>query len=95
MSPEVVIRCEPGAYSLVARYGDKGDFTVRGASAEPITLTLRVEDVWSRLPVAARRYRYRAEVRADGAETPVVLPDVAPDARIFLEFKRTFEASFT
>ena len=95
MSPEVVIRCEPGAYSFVARYGNDGSFTVHGESVEPITLTLRVEDVWSRLPAAVRRYRYRAEVRTDGAATPVVLPDVAPDARIFLEFKETFDASFT
>ena len=105
MSREAVIRCEPGAYRLVARYGEDGNFSVQGESAEPITLTLRVEDVWDRLPLAARRYSYRApasrrysyraEVRKDRQETPVVLTDVAPDARIFIEFEKTFEASFT
>ena len=95
MSHEAVIRYEPGAYRLVAQYGENGEFSVRGESAEPITLTLRVEDVWSRLPPAARRYNYRAEVRKDRQESPVVLTDVAPDARIFIEFEKTFEASFT
>ena len=41
MSREAVIRCEPGAYRLVARYGEDGDFSVQGESVEPITLTLR------------------------------------------------------
>ena len=95
MSREAVIRCEPGAYRLVARYGENGDFSVQGESVEPITLTLRVEDVWSRLSPASRRYSYRAEVRKDRQESPVVLTDVAPDARIFIEFEKTFEASFT
>jgi len=95
MSREAVIRCEPGAYRIVARYSTDGNFSVEGESAEPITLTLRVEDVWNRLPPASRRYSYRAEVRMDRQESPVVLTDVAPDARIFLEFEKTFEASFT
>ena len=95
MSREVVIRSEPGAYRLVARYGEDGNFSVQGESAEPITLTLRVEDVWNRLPPSLRRYSYRAEVRKDQQESPVVLTDVAPDARIFIEFEKTFEASFT
>lgn len=95
MSREVVVRCEPGAYSIVARYGDDGCFDVHGESAQPITLTLRVEDVWSRLPSPSRRYLYRAEVRKDQQEAPVVLADVAPDARIFIEFENTFDVSFT
>ena len=95
MSREAVIRCEPGAYRLVARYGADGDFAVLGESEEPITLTLRVEDVWNRLPPAVRRFSYRAEVRKDRQESPTVLTDVAPDARIFIEFEKTFEASFT
>ena len=95
MSREVVIRSEPGAYRLVARYGEDGAFSVRGESVEPLTLTLRVEDVWNRLPPAVRRYSYRAAVRKDRQESSVVLTDVAPDARIFIEFEKTFEASFT
>ena len=95
MSREAVIRSEPGAYRLVARYGEAGNFSVRGESVEPITLTLRVEDVWDRLPPSLRRYSYCAEVRKDQQKSPVVLTDVAPDARIFIEFEKTFEASFT
>ena len=87
MNREAVIRSEPGAYGLVARYGENGDFSVQGESVEPITLTLRVEDVWDRLPPSLRRYSYRAEVRKDQQESPVVLTDVAPDARIFIEFE--------
>ena len=94
MIREAVIRSEPGAYRLVARYSENGDFFVQGESVAPITLTLRVEDVWDRLPPSARRYSYRAEVRKDQQESPVVLTDVAPDARIFIEFEKTFEASF-
>ena len=95
MNRDVVVRCEPGTYSIVARYGDDGCFDVHGESTEPITLTLRVEDVWSRLPPSLRRYLYRAEVRKDRQVTPVVLADVAPDARIFIEFEKTFDVSFT
>ena len=95
MSREAVIRSEPGAYRLVARYGEDGNFSVLGESVEPITLTLRVEDVWNRLPPSVRRYSYRAEVRKDRQESPVVLTDVAPDARIFIEFEKSFEAFFT
>ena len=95
MNREAVIRSEPGAYRLVARYGEDGNFSVLGESVEPITLTLRVEDVWDRLPPSARRYCYRAEVRKDRQESPVVLTDVAPDARIFIEFEKSFEVSFT
>ena len=95
MSREAVIRSEPGAYRLVARYGEDGNFSVLGESVEPITLTLRVEDVWDRLPPSLRRYSYRAEVRKDQQKSSVVLTDVAPDARIFIEFEKTFEASFT
>ena len=94
MSREAVIRSEPGSYRLVARYGEDGNFSVLGESVEPITLTLRVEDVWNRLPPSVRRYSYRAEVRKDRQESPVVLTDVAPDARIFIEFEKTFEATF-
>ena len=92
MGNEVMIREEPGEYRIVARYGDDGGFTVRGESVRPITLTVRVEDAWSRIPPDRRRYEYRAIVRRDGAES--VLEGVAPDARIFLDFKKAFEMTF-
>ena len=96
MGSEAVIRDEPGAYRMTARYGGGGDFSVRGVSLHPITLTVRVEDVWDRLPLAERRYSYTVTVRRDGCKTPfAVLEDVAPDARIYLDFEKMFEMDFT
>ena len=96
MESEAVIRDEPGAYRMTARYGGGGGFTVRGESAQPITLTVRVEDVWDRLPQGERRYSYTVTVRRDGCGTPfAVLEEVAPDARIYLDFEKTFEMDFS
>ena len=96
MRSESVIREEPGEYRLVARYRDDGGFTVAGESVHPITLTVRVEDVWEGLTPALRRYAYAVTVRCDGQGAPQAeLEDVAPDARIFLDFDRTFEMDFT
>ena len=95
MASEAVIRDEPGEYRIVARYCEDGTFSVHGESAHPITLTVRVEDVWDRLPPELRRYAYAVEVRRDGGESPFAeLKDVAPDARIFLDFGKTFEMRF-
>ena len=92
---EAVIREEPGEYRMVAHYREDGSFAVVGESVRPITLTVRVEDVWERLPPEAKRYSYRATVRRDGEDASMtVLDDVAPDARIFLDFEKTFEMSF-
>jgi hypothetical protein len=55
---------------------------------------VRVEDVWERLDAGLRRHSYNVTVRKDGAETPTVLDGVAPDARIFLDFDRSFEMEF-
>ena len=95
MNDATTIRSEPGEYRIVARYGDDGGFIVAGESSAPITLTVRVEDVWERLPPELRRFSYRVDVRKDGAERPMAeLEDVAPDARIYLDFERTFEMRF-
>lgn len=91
---ETLIRNEPGEYRIVARYGGDGCFRVHGESVRPITLTVRVEDVWDRMPQDVRRYSYSVEVRKDGSEDAVGLVDVAPDARIFLDFERSFEMEF-
>ena len=91
-----VLRNEPGEYRIAMRCRADGGFAVYGESAQPITLTVRVEDAWDRLPPAQRRYSYRAAVRLDGQAQPsTVLEDVAPDARIFIEFERMFEIDFT
>ena len=95
MSDGISIRNEPGEYRITARYGDDGSFSVAGESVRPITLTVRVEDVWNRLPKDVRRYSYGVVVRRDGEERPLaVLEDVAPDARIYLDFKKTFDMRF-
>ncbi len=94
MAGEALIRDEPGEYRMVAHYGEDGCFRVHGESAHPITLTVRVEDAWDRMPQDARRYSYSAEVRKDGLEDVVRLEDVAPDARIFIDFERSFDMEF-
>lgn len=96
MVNEMVIRDEPGEYLVTAGCSPDGSFSVKGESVRPLTLTVRVEDVWDRIPIHLRRHSYRAEVRRDDAVQPdSVLEDVAPDARIFLDFKRTFIIRFT
>ena len=95
MKSEVVVRDEPGEYRIVAVYADDGSFAVHGESVHPITLTVRVEDVWDRMPAERRRYLYCASVRKDSAEEETILHGVAPDARIFIEFERSFDISFT
>lgn len=95
MRNDVVIRDEPGEYRIVARYSEDGSFTVLGESVKPITLTVRVEDVWDRMSEQHRKYSYIVEVRRDEEDAPShVLEDVAPDARIFLDFEKTFRIDF-
>ena len=81
---------------MAMRYSNDGNFTVMGESVHPITLTVRVEDAWNRIPSELRRYKYAAAVRRDGESEPSVqLKDVAPDARIFLDFSSSFTIDFT
>ena len=70
MRNDVVIRDEPGEYRIVARYSEDGSFTVLGESIKPITLTVRVEDVWDRMSEQHRKYSYVAEVRRDEEDAP-------------------------
>lgn len=95
MRSEVVIRDEPGVYRVTALYSDDGGFSVCAESARPITLTVRVEDAWERMPERLRKFSYVATVRRDWEESPShVLEDLAPDARIFLDFENTFRIDF-
>ena len=95
MKSESVIREEPGEYRVIAQYSDDGTFSVFGETMKPITLTIRVEDVWNRIPEGSRRYSYCATVWRDGAEPASnILENVAPDARIFLDFSRSFRMEF-
>ena len=96
MKSEFAIRNEPGEYRMVVRCGEDGRFSVVGESVHPITLTVRVEDAWCRIPPEKRRLSYAVAVRRDGCAEPFAqLKDVAPDARIFLDFEETFEMDFT
>lgn len=95
MRSDVSIREEPGEYRMTARYSQDGSFSVFGESARPITLTVRVEDVWDRMPKKLRKYSYVASVWRDGADAPFrILDGVAPDARIFLDFEKIFRIDF-
>jgi hypothetical protein len=95
MKSDLVIRDEPGEYRMTARYSEDGSFSVFGKTARPVTLTVRVEDIWSRMPEHHRKNLYVAEVRRDGDDVPLhILEGVAPDARIFLDFEKTFRIDF-
>ncbi|MBO5941460.1 MAG: hypothetical protein J6R18_09735 [Kiritimatiellae bacterium] len=90
-----VIREEPGEYRMVMRYALDGMFEVTGESKKPITLTVRVEDAWDRIPERLRRYSYDAVVWRDETDTPTdILNDVAPDARILIDFREKFRIEF-
>ena len=95
MESDIVIRDEPGEYRITARCSEGGSFAVFGETARPITLTVRVEDVWCRIPVGLRHYSYDAKIWRDGEDAPShVLENVAPDARIFLDFTADFRIEF-
>lgn len=95
MNSETVLRDEPGEYQVTVKYSPDGSFLVVGESSRPLTLTVRVEDAWDRLPSDMRRYSYQAKVWRDDSSSPTdVLENVAPDARIFLDFKRNFRVEF-
>lgn len=95
MKSESVIREEPGEYRVTARYSEDYAFSVIGETVKPITLTIRVEDVWNRVPEGLRRYSYSVAIWRDDAEEPTNnLQEVAPDARIFLDFSRSFRMEF-
>lgn len=93
-SDEILIRDEPGEYRIVMRCREDGTFSAHGESVHPITLTVRVEDMWERIPRDIRRYSYAVHVRKDCVATPITISDVAPDARIFIDFEKTFDMEF-
>jgi hypothetical protein len=93
---ECIIRSEPGEYKVTAHFGKDGTFEVLGESVRPLVLTVRVEDVWERLPQEIRRREYSVEIdrTVDGLPKREHLSGVAPDARIFLDFDRSFTMRF-
>lgn len=94
-----VLRGEPDEFILFARATRDG-WQVGAVTAEPLVLTVRVEDLW-RSPAQVRppcssfcvkvvrdaNAKDAADAQADGV-VQEALADVAPDARIFLELAR-------
>ena len=93
-----VLRGEPDDFLVCARRAG-AVWTVGAFTVAPTTLTVRVEDLWERLPEAARAFDYRMDVvrdphakdtAADRAAGVVreTRTGVAPDARICLDLAR-------
>ena len=81
-----VMRGEPDDFLVFARRTGT-TWQVGGFSVEATTLTVRFEDVWDLTPLDLRATSYSVDVLSDGASavTPTILPDIAPDARIFID----------
>ncbi len=93
-----VLRGEPDDFLVCARRVG-AVWTVGAFTVAPTTLTVRFEDLWERLPEAARAFDYRVDVVRDphAKDTAVdqaagvvreTLAGVAPDARICLDLAR-------
>ena len=81
-----VMRGEPDDFLVFARRAGAA-WQVGGFSVEATTLTVRFEDVWDLTPPELRATSYSVTVLKDGAcaISPAILPDIAPDARIFID----------
>ena len=93
-APEL-LRGEADDFAVFFRFTETS-FAIAGLTRERTTLTVRVEDVWSRLSPAQRAYCYRCAVvrdvhAKDAAEQQAAgvvqetLDDLAPDVRICLD----------
>lgn len=93
-----VLRGEPGDFLVCARCA-RGVWTVGAFAAAPTTLTVRFEDLWRRLPAAARAFAYRLDVVRDphakdapAARAAGVVSErhagLAPDVRVCLDVAR-------
>lgn len=89
-----IIRTEPGLYRITAAY-DGTAFDVVAETASPVTLTLRVEDVWNRMPARDRRHDYRVDVLPEDGQEKRMLEHVAPDARIQFDLNTRTVFRFT
>ena len=80
-----VMRGEPDDFLVFARRAGAA-WQVGGFTVEATTLTVRFEDVWDLTPPDLRVTSYAATVLGDSAcAIPTILPDLAPDARIFID----------
>ena len=93
-----VMRGEPDDFLVFARRTGT-TWQVGGFTVETTTLTVRFEDVWDLTPPELRATSYSVTVLKDGAcaISPTILPDIAPDARIFIDLAANggFLLSFT
>lgn len=92
-----VMRGEPDDFLVFARRAG-ATWQVGGFTVEATTLTVRFEDVWDLTPPDLRVTSYSVTVLKDGAAIlPTILPDIAPDARIFIDLAANggFLLSFT
>jgi hypothetical protein len=79
-----VMRGEPDDFLVFARRSSAA-WQVGGFTVEATTLTVRFEDVWDLTPPDLRVTSYAVTVLRDSAcAIPTTLPDIAPDARIFI-----------
>ena len=80
------MRGEPDDFLVFARRTGAA-WQVGGFTVEATTLTVRFEDVWDLTPPALKVTSYSVNVLRDGedAAPPTILPDIAPDARIFID----------
>ncbi|MBO7687184.1 MAG: glycoside hydrolase family 97 C-terminal domain-containing protein [Kiritimatiellae bacterium] len=77
-----VMRGEPDDFLVFARRTG-ATWQVGGFTVEATTLTVRFEDVWDLTPPELRTTSYAVNVLRDGEDA--ILPDIAPDARIFID----------
>ncbi len=79
------MRGEPDDFLVFARRTG-ATWQVGGFTVEATTLTVRFEDVWDLTPPELRTTSYAVTVLRDSAcAIPAILPDIAPDARIFID----------
>ena len=80
-----VMRGEPDDFLVFARRTGAA-WQVGGFTVDATTLTVRFEDVWDLTPPELRATSYAVTVLRDSAcAIPTILPDIAPDARIFID----------
>ena len=87
------MRGEPGLFAVVARrIADR--WVVCGLTGKTRTLTVRLEELWLRLPPEMRSLRWKASILRDpvldeqGEIVEETFDDLAPDARIALDLKK-------
>ena len=92
-----LLRGEPNEFAMLGWFRGRTIFV--GALTVPaITLTVRLEDIWERLPRETRAFDYRCAIARDAHELDAPeaqaalmvreqIEHVAPDARIFLDLR--------